>query len=48
MERVAKRHTKQEVLGLMEPLIEEWFTSKFEDLTEPQSYAIPIIHRRRE
>jgi ATP-dependent Lhr-like helicase len=46
MERVAKRSTKQEVMGLMEPLIAEWFSSKFSDLTEPQSYAIPIIHRR--
>ncbi|MDD1756907.1 MAG: ATP-dependent helicase, partial [Methanomassiliicoccales archaeon] len=47
MERVAHRHSKKEVLGLMEPLIEEWFTSKFEDMTEPQSYAIPIIHGRQ-
>ena len=30
----------------MEPLIEEWFSGKFSDLTEPQAYAIPIIHRR--
>ena len=47
MERVALKHSKKEVLGLMEPLIEEWFTSKFEDMTEPQSYAIPIIHHRQ-
>src|SRR5512137_2078036 len=47
MERVAHKHSKKEVLGLMEPLIEEWFTSKFADMTEPQSYAIPIIHRRQ-
>ena len=33
-------------MGLMEPLIAEWFNAKFNDLTEPQSYAIPIIHRR--
>ncbi|MGD1060910.1 MAG: ATP-dependent helicase, partial [Methanomassiliicoccales archaeon] len=46
MERVAKRSTTQEVMGLMEPLVSEWFGSKFKDLTEPQSYAIPIIHRR--
>ncbi|MEM0449680.1 MAG: ATP-dependent helicase [Methanomassiliicoccales archaeon] len=46
MERVMHRYSKEQVLGLMEPLIEEWFTSKFEDLTEPQAYAIPIIHRR--
>ena len=46
MERAAKKSTKQEVMGLMEPLISDWFNSKFEELTEPQSYAIPIIHRR--
>jgi len=46
MERAAKKSTKHEVMGLMEPLISDWFNSKFEELTEPQSYAIPIIHRR--
>ncbi|MDD1743552.1 MAG: DEAD/DEAH box helicase, partial [Methanomassiliicoccales archaeon] len=46
MERIAQRSSKKEVMGLMEPLIGEWFASKFDDLTEPQSYAIPIIHRR--
>jgi len=39
--------TKEEVLGLMEPLIGEWFQSKFKGLTEPQAYAVPIIHARK-
>jgi ATP-dependent Lhr-like helicase len=47
MERINRRGSKEEVMGLMEPLIEEWFTSRFEGLTEPQSYAIPLIHERR-
>jgi len=32
---------------MMEPIVEEWFTSKFSDLTEPQAYAIPLIHERK-
>ncbi|HYT00160.1 MAG TPA: ATP-dependent helicase [Thermoplasmata archaeon] len=36
--------TKDEVLGLMEPLIRDWFRSKFKGLTEPQAYAVPLIH----
>jgi len=31
----------------MEPLIAEWFDQKFEALTEPQGYAIPLIHERK-
>ncbi|MDH7508705.1 MAG: ATP-dependent helicase [Methanomassiliicoccales archaeon] len=46
IERVTRCYTKEEVLALMDPLIAEWFNGKFEDLTEPQSYAIPLIHRR--
>ena len=34
-------------MDLMEPLIDEWFNSRFDDLTEPQSYAIPLIHERK-
>src|SRR5205814_753355 len=31
----------------MEPLIRDWFQSKFKDLTEPQAYAVPLIHERQ-
>ncbi len=45
--RITKRATKGEVMGLMDPLIAQWFESKFTDLTEPQSYAVPVIHERK-
>jgi ATP-dependent Lhr-like helicase len=45
--KVERAHTKAEVLDLMEPLIREWFDSKFEGLTEPQSYAVPLIHDKK-
>ncbi len=44
--RVEEEKDKEEVLDLMEPLIAEWFDEKFESLTEPQGYAIPLIHDR--
>ncbi len=47
MERIAQRSSKKEVMALMDPLISEWFAGKFDDLTEPQSYAIPMIHERK-
>ncbi|MCJ2520188.1 MAG: DEAD/DEAH box helicase, partial [Candidatus Thermoplasmatota archaeon] len=42
---VKEQHSKEEVLALMEDLVRTWFDRKFEDLTEPQAYAIPLIHR---
>lgn len=42
---VKEQHSKEEVLALMEDLVRIWFDRKFEDLTEPQAYAIPLIHR---
>ncbi len=46
LNRVERQKDKEEVLDMMEPLISEWFDEKFEGLTEPQSYAIPLIHER--
>ncbi len=43
--RIEKRYSKDEVLGLLDPIIREWFESKFKDITEPQAYAIPYIHK---
>ncbi len=45
--RVKKAATKEEVLALLEPLLREWFTGKFPGLTEPQAYAVPLIHARK-
>ena len=47
MQRVKRKASKQEVLSLLDPLIAEWFDSRFDGLTEPQSYAIPLIHERK-
>lgn len=43
--RVTRAYTMDAVLALMDPVIQKWFRSKFSSLTEPQSYAIPLIHR---
>src|SRR3989304_10102266 len=47
LHRVRKAFSKDAVLGLMEPLIRDWFRSKFKGLTEPQAYAVPLIPARR-
>jgi len=47
LHKVRTASTKDEVLGLMEPLVRDWFQSKFKDLTEPQAYAVPLIHARK-
>ncbi len=46
MQRPA-RHSKEDILSEMHPVIREWFESRFEDVTEPQAYAIPFIHNRK-
>ncbi len=42
-----KKYTKKEVLVLLDKIIAEWFSNKFEDLTPPQAYAIPLIHKNK-
>ncbi len=44
--RASERKEKDKVLSLMEPLIARWFDEKFDYLTEPQGFAIPLIHER--
>ncbi len=48
MQRVDRTYTKEEVMGLMEPLVSTWFDERFDSLTEPQARAIPIIHQRKD
>ncbi len=45
--RVKDKKDKSTVLDLMEPLIARWFDEKFTHLTEPQGYAIPLIHDKQ-
>ncbi len=46
IQRSDKTYTKEEVMGMMQPLVSTWFDEKFTGLTEPQARAIPVIHRR--
>jgi len=46
LHKVKRAATREEVLGLLQPLIRDWFTFKFKGLTEPQAYAVPLIHAR--
>ncbi len=47
LSRVDRQYTKEEVLDILEDLVRRWFDSKFEQLTEPQAFAVPLIHQRR-
>ena len=44
---VVKQYTRDEVLSLLQPLVRDWFASKFPTLTEPQAYAVPLSHERK-
>jgi len=43
--RVHKKYSMDEMLDLMDPLLQEWFRGKYERLTPPQAYTVPLIHR---
>lgn len=42
--KVTRQYTKGEILDLLQDLVAAWFGSKFEGITEPQAYAVPLIH----
>jgi ATP-dependent Lhr-like helicase len=45
--KVTEQYTIGEILKLMNPVIREWFSTRFTSLTEPQSFAIVPIHEGR-
>ncbi|HTD82024.1 MAG TPA: ATP-dependent helicase, partial [Thermoplasmata archaeon] len=45
--KVTKQSSRDEVLALLQPLVRDWFASKFPTLTEPQAFAVPLIHERK-
>src|SRR3972149_3128495 len=45
--KVTRQYGREEVLALLQPLVRDWFASKFSGLTEPQAYAVPLIHERK-
>jgi ATP-dependent Lhr-like helicase len=44
--RIEKKHTTEETLSLLHPIIADWFRTKYSEVTEAQSMAVPVIHRR--
>ena len=47
LHKVRTAASKEEVLHLMEPLVADWFGAKFKGLTEPEAYAVPLIHAKK-
>ncbi len=47
IKRIEKKHNTEHVLSLLHPVVAEWFRSKFGEVTEAQSMAVPIIHARQ-
>ena len=43
---IDNRHSKQEVLEGFNKAISEWFDEKFENVTSPQAYAVPVIKNK--
>ena len=41
-----EKYTFDEVMDMLEPPVASWFRAHFGGLTEPQAYAIPLIHGR--
>ncbi|MDX1534443.1 MAG: DEAD/DEAH box helicase, partial [Thermoplasmata archaeon] len=41
---VTEQGSKEDILALLEDLVRRWFDGKFDTLTEPQAYAVPLIH----
>lgn len=43
--RMAREYRDEEILGMLEPYVAEWFRRKYKVFTPPQRYAIPPILR---
>ena len=42
-----KPFKEEEIFKILNPTIKEWFTKKFKNFSEPQKYAIPLIHNQK-
>jgi ATP-dependent Lhr-like helicase len=47
IKRIRKKHSKDQVLNSLDPIIIQWFNNNFKDLTPAQAYAIPLIRDRK-
>jgi len=39
-----QKFSNEAIYKLLNPMVAEWFKKKFKTFTEPQQYAIPLIH----
>ncbi len=46
IERLKKGYSTEEIKGVMDSVVKEWFFSKFKDFSPPQKFAIMEIHRQ--
>ncbi len=44
---VDKRKRRKRLPDFFEPYVQEWFYSKFEELTPPQQFSFELIHKKR-
>ncbi len=42
-----KPNTKEELLGILHPIVQKWFFSKFNDFSMPQLFGVMEIHSRK-
>ena len=43
----AELRKKEEIIGILDPLVKEWFFSKFEKFSESQLYGVMNVHERK-
>lgn len=43
----AAERTKEEILGVLDPIVKEWFFSRFEQFSIPQLYGVMPIYERK-
>src|SRR5512137_1301839 len=45
--KVSESASTEDMLSLMHPVVSEWFKAKFQEVTEAQGMAVPLIHARK-
>ncbi len=44
--RIEKSYSREEIESILDPMVKEWFFSRFKDFSPPQRYAIMEIHKQ--
>ena len=42
-----KEDSEEDIVKVLNPIVKEWFFSRFEALSLPQKYAVLDIHKRK-